>query len=86
MPVNVDLRTTILPDDHRNWKVFPGEGYKFLLQMLDSRTVFMDVRDLNDLGDDPREWGDDELLEHISVDRWTRQNAERAPSSIMCFA
>jgi hypothetical protein len=77
MTATVDLGVTILPTDHANWKLFPGEGYKFLLDMLDSRAVFLDVRDLNELGEDPREWDDDDLLEHISVDRWSRQNADR---------
>jgi hypothetical protein len=75
MAAIVDLGVTILPSDHVNWKLFPGEGYKFLLNMLESRAVFLDIRNLHEQGEDPREWDDEELLRHISLDRWSRQNA-----------
>lgn len=77
MPTTVDLGTTILPSDHINWKLFPGEGYKFLQIMLETGAVFLDVRNLDRLGNDPREWNDQRLLNLISKDRWGRQNQDR---------
>jgi hypothetical protein len=77
MPVKVDLGVTIIPNNHRVWKLFPGEGYKFLDSMLENNAVFLDVRGLVDLGENPIEWDDEELLELISTDRWERQNELR---------
>lgn len=71
----VDLGVTVIPDDHKLWKVFPGEGYKFLNSMLESHLVFMDIRNLDELGEDPSEWDYDDLVEHVSLDRWSRQVA-----------
>lgn len=73
----VDLATVLLPDDHKIWKLFPGEGYKFLKTMLEGNIVFLDVRGLTKLGDDPRAWKPTKLLETISKDRWERQNRLR---------
>lgn len=72
---NVDLGVTVLPDNHKIWKVFAGEGYKFLKLMLDSSLVFIDVRNLDELGPEPAAWNKRALLEHVSEDRWKRQVA-----------
>lgn len=71
----VDLGVTVIPEDHKIWKVFPGEGYKFLNLMLESHLAFLDIRDLDKLGDDISEWDYDDLVETVSIDRWSRQVA-----------
>lgn len=73
--IKVDLGVTVLPDDHKIWKLFGGEGYKFLKIMLESKLAFIDVRNLDELGPDPTKWDKDKLLEHVSIDRWRRQVA-----------
>lgn len=73
--VEIDLGVTVLPDNHKIWKLFAGEGYKFLNLMLESGIVFIDVRNLNELGPNPSEWNKRHLLEHVSEDRWARQTA-----------
>jgi hypothetical protein len=73
----IDLATTIIPSDHKVWKLFPGEGYKFLRLMSDSNLVFLDIRGLPKLGEDASRWDDDRLANAVSKDRWQRQNATR---------
>lgn len=73
----VNLATTIVARDHKVWKLFPGEGYKFLRLMSESNLVFLDVRGLSKLGSDPLKWKDDRLNDLVSLDRWKRQNKNR---------
>lgn len=73
----VDLATTVVARDHKVWKLFPGEGYKFLTLMSDEKLVFLDVRGLSKLGKFPEKWDNDKLVEAVSVDRWRRQNSNR---------
>ncbi len=73
MSINVTLGTYILPLDHKVWKYFPGKDYKFHDVVSATSVALIDVRDLNELGDDPTEWGEDELLDHIARDRIERR-------------
>ncbi len=73
----VDLATTVISQDHKVWKLFPGEAYKFVTLMSDEKLVFLDVRGLTKLGDFPEKWDDEKLVEAVSVDRWKRQNSAR---------
>lgn len=75
--IEIDLATTILPTDHRVWKLFPGEAYKFLKLIDGSKLAFLDVRNLDRLSKNPKDWSKFELTRQISIDRWTRQNAQR---------
>lgn len=73
MGANVELGTYILPDDHKVWKYFPGKDYKFHGLVAEKSLALIDVRDLDDLSDDPSDWDDDDLLEHIAEDRVQRR-------------
>lgn len=77
MVAEIDLATTVVPSDHKVWKLFPGEGYKFLRLMGDLNLVFLDIRGLPKLGDDANLWDDERLANAVSKDRWQRQNATR---------
>ena len=77
MPRTVALSNTIVARDHKIWKLFPGEGYKFAKVMIDERVVFADVRGLPKLGLNPKSWQSEKLEEVVSRDRWSRQNADR---------
>lgn len=73
MSVEVSLGTYILPDDHKVWKYFPGKDYKFHDLVTQTKVALIDVRDLQELDDDPDAWENDELLEHIAEDRVARR-------------
>lgn len=77
MTRTVDLSTTIVARDHKIWKLFPGEGYKFARIMIEERVVFADVRGLPKLGTNPSAWKAEKLDELVSGDRWARQNADK---------
>lgn len=72
--VMVDLATRILPRDHKIWKLFPGEGYKFARAISDSHIAFLDVRNLANMPPDSNQWKKNILEQRASIDRWTRQN------------
>ena len=74
----IDLATTIIPRDHKVWKLFPGEGYKFNRLIDASKVAFLDFRTLDRMGDDPRNWGRAKLENVLSIDRWSRQNAGKS--------
>ncbi|WP_338244178.1 hypothetical protein [Aurantiacibacter hainanensis] len=75
--VDIDLATTIVPPDHKLWKLFPGEAYKFMNFFAESKVVFLDVRGLEVLDGNPKNWDRNEVLEIVSLDRWSRQNEQR---------
>lgn len=73
--LTIDLATTIVPKDHKIWKLFPGEGYKFD-RVIDSKKIaFLDVRGLDRLKGKPRDWVREKLEDVVSLDRWRRQNS-----------
>lgn len=72
MPIKVELDAYVLPDDHTVYKFFPGEDYKFYDAIRDASVAFMDVRGLDELGDEPEDWDQDEVLDLISQDRVER--------------
>ena len=76
--IDIDLATTIVPNDHKIWKLFPGEGYKFVNLIDQSRVAFLDVRGLGKLKGKPSDWKRDKLVNLVSKDRWKRQNAQRS--------
>ncbi|WP_430443956.1 hypothetical protein [Sphingorhabdus contaminans] len=74
----VALNAYVLPDDHKIFKCSPGKTYRFYQEVKRTSTVFLDIRGLNDLHSDPREWSDKEVLEIIADDRWNRELQSRA--------
>ncbi|HMG48783.1 MAG TPA: hypothetical protein VK614_15150 [Allosphingosinicella sp.] len=82
--VKVKLGTVILPDDHSVYKLFPGKGYKFYEIQHATKLAFLDIRDLETLGDDPLKWTDKQLLSVISHDRVQRiiEGGGKAPGKI----
>ena len=85
MGVEVELEAFVLPDDLRIYKFFPGKSYKFYDHMRRRGIAFIDVRNLNELGDDPSEWKSGAVLKHIAADRVERAVAdgEKRPSRIV---
>ncbi len=85
MSVKVKLSATVLPPDHKIFKLFPGRDYKFYNHMKKSGYVFMDIRDLDELGEDPRRWDPEQLLKHISSDRVEQavESGEDRPARIV---
>lgn len=79
--IDVDLATTIVPKGHKIWKLFPGRDYKFSRQIVESGIGFLDVRGLDQIEGNPKNWDRDALLELISTDRWERQNANKSEKS-----
>ena len=79
MSVEVELDAYVIPRTHKVFKFFPGKGYKFYDQILNSSVAFIDVRDLDKLDGTPREWEDDEVLVAISKDRVERSVAKGNP-------
>lgn len=79
MSIDVALGTYILPADHKVWKYFPGKDYKFHDVVSETAVALIDVRDLNDLGNDPAKWAEDDLLDHIAADRIERRVEAGAP-------
>lgn len=73
MAIKVNLDAVILPHEHKIFKLFPGRDYEFYEFMKRQGVVFIDVRDLKLLGDNPREWDQDKLLNHIAADRVNRK-------------
>jgi hypothetical protein len=71
--VEVALGTYILPSDHKVWKFFPGKNYKFHDLVSETAVALIDVRNLQELGNDPTDWDEDDLLEHIADDRIERR-------------
>lgn len=79
MGVEVSLGTYVLPLTHKVWKYFPGKNYKFHDLVSETSVALLDVRDLDEVNDDPAEWEDDALLEHIAEDRVERRVEAGAP-------
>lgn len=69
----VNLATTIVPDDHKIWKLFPGEGYKFDHAIDAHKIAFLDVRGLDRMSKSSLSWKRDRLEDVVSLDRWRRQ-------------
>ena len=79
MTVKVKLDAYVLPDDLTIYKFFPGKNYKFHRLIRDEKVAIIDVRNLDQLGDDPSGWKSERLLKHISADRVDR-NVQRGAS------
>lgn len=75
-PIEVELDAYILPSDHGVWKVFPGRTYRFLETVRASHHVFMDVRGLALLPENPFDWDDKAVISIIASDRWERELAK----------
>lgn len=67
----------MLPEDHAIFKVSPGKTYRFYQAVRRSNAIFLDIRGLDELGPDPSEWSDQEVLKIISDDRWMRELRSR---------
>lgn len=72
MTIEVQLDAYVLPDDHTVYKFFPGEAYKFYDLIHENSVAIIDVRGLDELLDDPKDWDDGEVLTIISEDRVER--------------
>lgn len=68
----IALDAYALPDDHKVYKVFPGEGYKFYDVVERDNVIFLDVRGLEDLPPNPATWSDDALLRKTTLDHALR--------------
>jgi len=78
--VEVKLDAAVLPHDHKVFKFFPGRDYEFYDFVKRTGVAFVDVRNLDEVGDDPATWDSEALLKHIATDRVNRaveQGAER---------
>ncbi len=72
MATEVLLDAYVLPDDHSVFKFFPGEGYKFYDVIRDTGVAIIDIRQLEDISEDPSEWDDESVLAAITEDRLAR--------------
>ncbi len=72
MSVDVELNAVVLPNDHRVFKFFPGRDYQYYEVMRDRGIAFLEVRNLDKLGQDPARWPPEALLNHIAADRVER--------------
>jgi len=83
--IKIKLNAVVFPEDHKIFKFFPGRGYKFHDYMEKSELVFMDIRNLNDLGEDPARWNQDRVLDHIAADRVEQavEDGEERPTRII---
>ena len=72
MAIEVKLDAVVLPHDHKIYKLFPGRDYEFYEFMKRTSVVFVDVRNLKTLGDDPSKWDREKVLNHIATDRVNR--------------
>ncbi len=66
------MEAYVLPDDHGVFKLFPGKNYRFYDLMHDAEAVFLDIRGLDALADNPAIWSDEEVLRLIESDRAAR--------------
>ena len=73
----VELDAYVLPDDHAIFKVSPGKTYRFYQEVRRANAIFLDVRGLDMLPGNPKDWPDNKLLEIISDDRWAREVISR---------
>ena len=75
--LEIELNASALPDDHQVYKCFPGEGYKFYDVVLAESTVFLDIRGLDELPENPATWDDAALRNTIALDRAMRGTRRR---------
>lgn len=71
----VDLDAYIVPDDHRVFKCFPGKGYRFYDAIREASAIFLDVRGLEQLGDDATLWAKKDIVDVVRADRQAREAA-----------
>lgn len=71
--IEVQLNAYVLPDDHKVWKCHPGKSYRFYKVVNEASAVFLDIRGLNALPDNPHEWDDRAVLKLLAADRWARE-------------
>lgn len=74
----VQLDAYVVPDDHRVFKISPGRTYRFYRAVRDANAIFLDLRGLEGLDDDPAAWVDKDVLKLIADDRWNREIQSRA--------
>jgi hypothetical protein len=76
-PIVVELDAYVIPDDHLVFKLTPGKTYRFYRAVHAASAVFMDIRGLEQLPEDPSNWDDKEVLKIIAADRWDREVKSR---------
>ncbi len=65
----VELDAFLIEDDHRIFKCSPGKTYRFYKQVREAKSVFMDIRGLDKLLGEVKEWDDEKALKIIADDR-----------------
>lgn len=73
----IQLDAYALPDEHQVVKCFPGEGYKFYDVVEREEVVFLDIRGLDELPDNPAAWDEDALRRVVEFDYVTRHAPKR---------
>lgn len=73
----------MLPDDHGVYKLFPGRNYRFYDDMRDASAVFLDIRGLEALADNPAVWSDTDVLSLIESDRLARELERIADDAVV---
>lgn len=73
----IELGAVALPDDHGVFKCFPGEGYKFYDVVAHESVVFLDVRGLDRLPENPAIWNQAELELVVEQDHVLRSLPKR---------
>lgn len=74
MTIEIELDAYIIPSDHAVWKSTAGKTHRFYRAVRDAKAIFPDIRGLDALAGDPKDWTDQHLLEAIALDRWKRDH------------
>ena len=83
MADEIEMEAFVLPDDHGVYKCFPGKNYRFYKTMHDTSTVFLDIRGLEALPDNPAVWADADVLAVIAADRVAREIGRLATDALV---
>ena len=67
------MEAYVLPDNHGVFKLFPGKNYRFYDVMNEAELVFLDIRGLDALPDNPAVWPDGEVMALIEADRLAKE-------------
>lgn len=76
MSIEIELDAYIIPSDHTVWKSTAGKTHRFYRAVRDAKAIFPDIRGLDALSGNPKDWTDKQLLEAIALDRWNRDHKQ----------
>ncbi len=71
--MQLDLDAYFLPADHKVFKVFPGQGYRYYDLVSSENAVFLDIDGLEHLGLNASTWSEREVLDAVRADRRKRE-------------